>query len=256
MNKLGAFDYAAKLGPRIRQVRRKTWIMIGLGLFATFALAIWCTVVLVGWLWGQTQTLASGAPNLIRDAANAVLADAKVLVPDAKQALDGLAAPAVAEAKQALAKAEQALAAVAQANQTLDPVSEGKQALAALIPSVLGTSIPAVREVSGSDLGPVPRFPGMQRTRWEQKGTNATVEFEGRANFLDVLDHYRSGMAKLGYSEAVRAASAKMESHEYTRNGERIQMELSQLTAGRVKVRIDALRAERASAELEPPKNP
>ena len=285
--------------------------MIGLGLFATFALAIWCTVVLVGWLWGQTQTLASGAPNLIRVASNAVLADANVLVPEVKQALNELAAPAVTEANQALAaisetrqaltalaapamteanqalaamsetkqsltalaapavtEANQALAAMSEtkqaltalaapamseANQTLDSLTAGKQALAALIPSVLATQIPAIREVSGSDLGPVPRYPGMQRTRWEQSGSKAVVEFEGSANFVGVLEHYRGGMAKLGYSEAVRAASAKRESHVYTLGGEQIQMELSQLPAGRVKVRIETLLAETARAELGSP---
>ena len=286
MNRLGAFAYAGKLAPRIMQVRRKTWILLGLGLFATFAVAVLCTVVLVGWLWGQTQTLASGAPNLIRVASNAVLADANVLVPEVKQALNEIAAPAVTEANQALAaisetkqaltalaapamtEANQALAAMSEtkqaltalaapamseANQTLDSLTAGKQALAALIPSVLATQIPAIREVSGSDLGPVPRYPGMQRTRWEQSGSKAVVEFEGSANFVGVLEHYRGGMAKLGYSEAVRAASAKRESHVYTLGGEQIQMELSQLPAGRVKVRIETLLAETARAELGSP---
>jgi len=311
MNRLGAFAYAGKLAPRIMQVRRKTWILLGLGLFATFAVAVLCTVVLVGWLWGQTQTLASGAPNLIRVASNAVLADANVLVPEVKKALNEIAAPAVTEANQALAaisetkqaltalaapamteanqalaamsetkqsltalaapavtEANQALAAMSEtkqaltalaapamseANQTLDSLTAGKQALAALIPSVLATQIPAIREVSGSDLGPVPRYPGMQRTRWEQSGSKAVVEFEGSANFVGVLEHYRGGMAKLGYSEAVRAASAKRESHVYTLGGEQIQMELSQLPAGRVKVRIETLLAETARAELGSP---
>ena len=261
MNRLGAFAYAGKLAPRIMQVRRKTWILLGLGLFATFAVAVLCTVVLVGWLWGQTQTLASGAPNLIRVASNAVLADANVLVPEVKKALNEIAAPAVTEANQALAaisETKQALTALAapamsEANQTLDSLTAGKQALAALIPSVLATQIPAIREVSGSDLGPVPRYPGMQRTRWEQSGSKAVVEFEGSANFVGVLEHYRGGMAKLGYSEAVRAASAKRESHVYTLGGEQIQMELSQLPAGRVKVRIETLLAETARAELGSP---
>jgi len=278
VNKLGALDYVSKLAPQIKKVRRKTWIMIGLGLFATFAVALWTVVVFVGWLWGQTQTLAGSAPTLIRDAASGVFAGATDLAPDAKQALQELAAPAMAEAKQALAvvteagqkldtvaeaklalgtlaapavaEAQQALAAVTQASQNLDPALQAKNALAAMIPAVIASQIPATREVSGSDLGPVARFPGLQRTRWEQSGAKAIVEFEGSAEFSKVLEHYRNGMAKLGYAQAVTLASATAESHDYSLGAERIQFALTQLPAGRVNVRIETLRAEVARAEL------
>ncbi|MDP3123893.1 MAG: hypothetical protein Q8M46_04760, partial [Thiobacillus sp.] len=95
------------------------------------------------------------------------------------------------------------------------------------------------RDVSGTDLGPVARYPGFSRTYWHREGKQVTIEYEGEANYAAVLDHYAKGFATQGYAQSVQSATPSAETHEYTKDDERITLKIAQLPRGAVSARIE-----------------
>lgn len=100
------------------------------------------------------------------------------------------------------------------------------------------------RDVSGTDVGPVARYPGMARTYWHREGKQVTIEYEGEADYAAVLDHYARGFAAQGYAQSVLSATPTAETHEYTKGGERIILKIAQQQKGAVSARIEALHNE------------
>lgn len=122
MNKLGLFAFAAQFAPRLFQVRRRTWIGVGVGLLVLFVLMIWAGLALLGWLFGQVQSWMGGAPEAARGAIEQV-----------EQAVPGT-----------------------------------REKLGEFVPAL--KPVPLRRDVSGSDLGPVARYPGLARSYWQRDG--------------------------------------------------------------------------------------
>lgn len=85
MNK-PALALAAQLAARFLQIRRGTWLAIGLAMLATLILLLWASVSLFAWLWGQGKSLADGTP----EAARTVVAQVAQAVPAAREALGGV----------------------------------------------------------------------------------------------------------------------------------------------------------------------
>ena len=83
MNKPGLFPFAAQFAPRFFQVRRRTWIAVGVGLLVLFGLLIWAALALTGWLFGQAQGWMSAAPEAVRGA----MEQAEQAVPGAREKL-------------------------------------------------------------------------------------------------------------------------------------------------------------------------
>lgn len=183
---------AAQFAPRLLQVRRSTWIGVGVGLLVLFGLLIWAAVALLGWLWGQTQGWMDNAPVAARGA----LAQVEQVVPGARETL-GQFVPA------------------------LKPEAQPQ------------------RDVSGTDLAPVARYPGMSRTGWQRDGKQVSIEYEGEADYATVLDHYTKGFAAQGFAQAVQSASRTTETHEYTKGSERIAMTTAQKPKGGISVKIN-----------------
>ena len=109
----------------------------------------------------------------------------------------------------------------------------------------LGEFVPALkppqprRDVSGTDLGPVARYPGLARTYWHREGKQVTIEYEGEADYAAVLDHYAKGFTTQGYAQSVQSATPSAETHEYAKGGERITLKIAQLPRGAVSARIE-----------------
>lgn len=191
MNKPGLFTFAAQFAPGLFQVRRRTWIAVGVGLLVLFGLSIWAALALAGWLFGQAQGWMGVAPEAVRG----VMEQAEQVVPGAREKL--------------------------------------------------GEFVPALkppqprRDVSGTDLGPVARYPGLARTYWHREGRQVTIEYEGEADYAAVLDHYAKGFATQGYAQSVQSAAPSAETHEYTKGGERITLKIAQLPKGAVSARIE-----------------
>lgn len=193
MNKPALAALAAQFAPRFLQVRRGTWISIGLGLLTLFVLLIWAAVSLFGWLWGQGKSLTEGAPEAVR-----------IITSQVEQAVPG-----------------------------------AREALGDLVPALKPE--PPPRDVSGTDIGPVTRYPGLARSHWHRDGREITVRYEGRADYTTVLDHYTQGFATQGYAQSVMSATPEGEEHDYRKGDDRVHFKIAQLPKGKVKATIVAV---------------
>lgn len=97
---------------------------------------------------------------------------------------------------------------------------------------------PPPRDVSGTDIGPVARYPGLARSHWHRDGREITVRYEGRADYAAVLDHYAKGFAAQGYAQSVVSAAPEGEEHDYSKNDDRVRFKVAQLPQGKVKATI------------------
>jgi hypothetical protein len=193
MNKPALAALAAHFFPRFLQVRRGTWIAIGLGLLTLFVLLIWTAFSLFGWLWGQGKSLTEGAPEAVR-----------IITSQVEQAVPG-----------------------------------AREALGDLVPAL--KSEPPPRDVSGTDVGPVTRYPGLVRSHWHRDGREITVRYEGRADYVAALDHYAQAFAAQGYAQSVLSATPEGEEHDYRKGEERVRFKIAQLPQGKVKATIVAV---------------
>lgn len=191
MNKLGLFAFATQFAPRLFQVRRRTWVAVGVGLLVLVGLLIWAAVASIGWFFGQAQGLMGAAPEAVRGA-----------MEQAKQAVPG-----------------------------------AREKLGEFVPA-LKPSQPR-RDVSGTDLGPVARYPGLARTYWHREGKQVTIEYEGEADYAAVLDHYAKGFAAQGFAQTVQSAQPDAETHEYIRGAERVVFKITQTPRDSVSARIE-----------------
>ncbi len=116
-----------------------------------------------------------------------------------------------------------------------------------IVPGVrerLGEFVPALkseqvrRDVSGTDVGPVARYPGLTRAYWHREGREITVRYEGAANYVAVLDHYTKGFAAQGYRQNLLSAAPDAERHEYIKDADRVGFFLTKDPKGEVKVTI------------------
>lgn len=191
MNKLGLFAFATQFAPRLFQVRRRTWVAVGVGLLVLVGLLLWAAVASIGWFFGQAQGLMGAAPEAVRG----TMEQAKQAVPGAREKL--------------------------------------------------GEFVPAIkppqprRDVSGTDLGPVARYPGLARTYWHREGKQVTIEYEGEADYAAVLDHYAKGFAAQGFAQTVQSAQPDAETHEYIRGAERVVFKITRTARDSVSARIE-----------------
>lgn len=198
MNKLGLFAFAAQFAPRFFQIRRRTWIAVGVGLLVLFGLLIWAAVALMGWFLGQAQGWMGGAPEAARGAMEQV-----------EQAVPGM-----------------------------------REKLGELVPALIpgghkSEVTQPQRDVSGTDLGPVARYPGLARTYWHREGKQVAIEYEGAADYAAVLDHYAKGFAAQGYAQTVQSAQADAETHEYAKGAERLLVKVARKPQNGVSVRVE-----------------
>ena len=95
------------------------------------------------------------------------------------------------------------------------------------------------RDVSGTDPGPVARFPGLARSHWHRDGREITVRFEGNADFDAVLTHYVNGFAVLGYAQQILASDqVDGVKHEYMLESDKVKFALSKKPKGGIKVSL------------------
>jgi hypothetical protein len=104
----------------------------------------------------------------------------------------------------------------------------------------LGSSAPVQREVSGTDLAPVARYSGLTRVAWDQAGV---VEYEGKAQFQQVREHYSVGFLQRGFTESSLSGTQESEVHEYRSGDERFIVTTTQKSSDVVHLRIEKLKA-------------
>ena len=211
MNKPGLFAHAANFAPGFLQHGRRTWIGLGIGLLVFAALLIWAALALIGWLWGQTQSLAGVAPGALQGTARGVLEQVKVFVPGAQGMLD----------------------------QVKERAPAARDLLAGMVPPALKPQTALPRDVSGDDLGPLARYPGLLRSQWQRSGEQTAVEYEGRADYAKLLDYYAQGFAAQGFVRSVQSATPEAESHDYVKGSERFILKVAKKPGSLVLVRIE-----------------
>ncbi len=221
MHKPDLFAFVAQFAPGLFRVRRSTWIAVGVGLLVFLGFLIWAAMALIGWLWSQTQNLAGATPDAVRG----VVRQVEEFVPGARAMLD-----------QAVASVPDPRGALGRATEQLPGASE---LLGGILPTIKPPDAPLQRDVSGQDLGPVARFPGLARTQWQRTAEGAAVDYEGKADYVKVLDYYAKGFVSAGFEQTVQSSSLEAETHEYTKNRERLTLKIAQKPKGLVGVRIE-----------------
>lgn len=210
MNKPDLFSNVSSFAPKLFQGRGTTWLTIGIGLLVLTGLLIWAAVTLLSGLWAQGQKLAGSAPDVLLGTARGTLEKIEAIAPGARVLLD-------------------------QATQNIPGTREK---LAELVPN-LTAETPLPRDVSGADLGPVVRYPGLTRTNWLRDGDKTAVEYEGKAKYETVFDHYTNGFVTQGFKQNVLSATPQAESHEYQKGSERFILKIAKKTKGIVSVSIE-----------------
>ena len=116
-------------------------------------------------------------------------------------------------------------------------VPGARDKLAQLAPGLVPERPPR-RDVSGTDLAPVARYPGLARTYWHREGRLVDVSYEGRADYGAVLEHYAQSFAALGYRQELQSATPEAEVHVYLGQGRRFLVKITG-NGGQVKVDIE-----------------
>lgn len=125
------------------------------------------------------------------------------------------------------------------ASQVEQAVPGARETLGDLVPALRPE--PPPRDVSGTDIGPVIRYPGLVRSHWHREGREITVRYEGRAEYVAVLDHYARAFAAQGYTQSVVSAAPDGEEHDYRKGDETVRFKIAQASPGKVKATLAAV---------------
>lgn len=119
----------------------------------------------------------------------------------------------------------------------IDKVAPGhKEQVGQWLPG-LGQASP-VSDVSGNDIGPVPRYPGLVRSHFARDSQTAEVAYTGRVAFDAVLAHYVQGFAAANYAHEVLSATSDGEQHRFRRAQESIDLSLLRRPGGLLELRL------------------
>lgn len=186
------------IGARLGRVRARTWVALGAGVLLVVGVVAAAGIAILVWLWGQAPAAIDAGKRLGGEA----VAQVEQVTPGLKEELDrwlpGL-----------------------------------RERWARWFPGA--APVPAT-DVSGVDIGPVPRYPGLVRSHFARDAQAVEVRYVGDADFAAVLAHYVQGIAGAGFTREVVAASADAETHRFARGGETFELALRRLGGGRVEV--------------------
>ena len=196
----------------LRRVRARTWLILGGAVFGIIALLVWAGISILSWLWGQMPVAADAGNRFVGEAMTQIEKTAPGLKDQVDQWVPGL-------------------------KQQVEQLAPGlKQQVEQLVPSL--AALPPASDVSGTDLGPVPRFSGLVRSAFSRSEGGVDVRYLGPAAFEAVRAHYVQGFTAAGYAQEVMEASPDAESHRFTLGEDTIAFSLLRLPAGRVEVRL------------------
>jgi hypothetical protein len=244
MNTINVGGVASTAMVHIRQIKARTWVIVGTVLLSCFAPATWAAIAILGALWGGAQSLVGAAPNMLDTAKQQVAQHAETLSSAAREQLAQTLPqlPTSADhvkaelAKQAEILSQNARDKLAQAapnvGGVIDHIRQVDSAAAAAAATAAAAAaltlnsaagLPAeaqlVRDVSGADLGPT-RFPGLARVAWCNDAQGGSVRYEGRADYHNVLSHYQREFTARGYTQSVLSATPEQETLRFSKDSE------------------------------------
>ncbi len=122
----------------------------------------------------------------------------------------------------------------------IEQVAPGvKEQVGQWVPGLVGE--PPASDVSGADVGPVPRFPGLVRSYFARGEKTLEVRYAGRAAFEAVRAYYVQGFAAAGYAHEVMNGAPEAEHHRFKRDQESIDLLLFRQVGERVEIRLTVL---------------
>lgn len=141
-------------------------------------------------------------------------------------------------------------AALGKAQESLPLLEEKARALSPEIAEKLKAAVPAgqipAADVGGEDLAGVPRLPGLVRVSFETLDGKKTIAYKGRAELAAAVDFYGRELAALGFTKAVKSASAGGEVHNYSKGGRKLEFSFKKkviLGVATIEIVIKELRA-------------
>jgi hypothetical protein len=195
MSDLDRFRLLEQAASRLRNIRARTWLILGAVALGLVSLLVWAGVAILSWLWSEAPTVAEAGRRLSGEA----ITQAERVAPGLKERVEQWAPGMKAQ---------------------IDRVLPGK-----------GEAPPA-KDVSGTDVGPMPRFPGLVRTYFVRQGQMIEARYAGRAEFGTVLAYYVQKFAAAGYAQEVMSATPEEEQHRFRRGQESIDLSIMRRPGG------------------------
>lgn len=190
---------ALLLVPRFFSIGKRTWAGIGMGILLLAVLIVWAGISSVSWLWGQAPAVAESGKRV----ASLALGQAEQSIPGVREQVEQYAPD--------LRK------------QIAEVVPGVREQLAIWLPAATDSQAEP-RDVSGTDIGPVARFPGLGREKFQRDERGMSVLYGGRAEFQPVLNHYVQGFSAAGYRQEIISATRENEHHRYTKGTESVEL--------------------------------
>ncbi len=210
----------------IGKIRTRTWVILGGVVIGILGLLIWIAVSLMSWLWGQASAGVGLADN--------ALSRTEQLLPGLRERAQQLAPALTAEALALRDQAQRLAPELAKSAEQLIPNLS-------LSESTFSDAIPLV-DVSGIDIGPVARFPGLVRSAFSRSGETIKVDYQGKAAVDTVVGHYTKGFVMAGFAHEVMQATTKSELHKFTDQTSAITLAVEQLAPDSVSVQLTSSR--------------
>lgn len=201
MNKL---EFLARAASNLGNLGARTWLILAAVGFGILGLLAWAGIAILSWLLAQAPAVTEAGKRL----AGGALTQVEQVAPELKE----------------------------QAGQWLPGVTEQVDRW---LPG-LAADLP-VSDVSGTDVGPVPRYPGLVRSHFTRDGQAVEVRYAGRAAFDAVLAHYVQSFTAAGYLQEVMSATPEGEQHRFRHGQEAIDLSLLRRPGGQVEVHMKRL---------------
>ncbi len=204
MSGLNKLEFLAQAASSLGNLRVRTWLMLAAVGFGILGLLAWAGIAILSWLLAQAPAVTEAGKRL----AGGALTQVEQVAPGLKE----------------------------QAGQWLPGVTEQVDRW---LPG-LAADLPA-SDVSGTDIGPLPRYPGLVRSHFARAGQVVEVRYAGRAAFDAVLAHYVQGFTAAGYLQEVMSAMPEGEQHRFRHGQESIDLSLLRRPGGQVELRLNLL---------------
>lgn len=216
MNHQFTHDLDNRSGAHLFGIRKRTWLVLAASALVLVILAAWAAIAAVSWVVRQAPALGDAGQR----AASEVLQQVERVAPGIEQQAQGWLQGAQERVGAWLPEVrEQVDAWAPQAREQVD----------AWIP---GPSHGEPRAVGGSDIGPVPPFPGLIRDAYSREAGSERVRYVGPAQLPVVLEHYMRGFEAAGYRREVLSATQDSEHHRYVRGASSFELKLMRAGGG------------------------
>lgn len=210
---MGSFHKYKRIGqvfPYLRRVPAGVWMVIGAIGVLLMGLLVWAGISLASWLWSQAPHLAETGKEVAKES----MALVDKASPELKQGAEMLAGDSLT---------------------LLEGVApEVSQVVKRWLPQG-GVDLPE-QDVSGSDIGPVLRYPGLVRISFKREEDQLGVVYTGRADLASVLEHYDREFTSNTYTHEVVSATQTEERHRFQNDREVIEMTLRRRDGGVLEV--------------------